>query len=266
MKRLTALLCAFLLLFSLCACGTDPGEQPEPAPQLSEELCGDWTAETGDGSLVWTLSEDGTACIPIQEQTPEGRIGGYGTWSWEESSQTVTVSFGKQLHFSRMQEDGFDKLFCPELNMTLVGLEHYEAARSKKFVVAELTDENIWDYFMLEQVPNPMDENGERIYKEVFVMRNAQYDSGLLYWGERDVNMEFIYWATYDLNVLKAPYGVNFYVDDFNSVKASGTLMFIRAEYVEDEAYTGRERTLTLYTGETKTETFDGFRYAQYPY
>ena len=265
MKRLTALLGAFLILL-LCACGAETAQQPEPTPALPAELCGDWTAETGDGSLIWSLTEDGTARIPIQENTALGRMGGYGSWSWEEATQTVTVDFGKRLQFSRLEEDGFSKLFCPELNVTLVRTADYAAAREQKFVTVELTDENVWDYFILEQVPAPVDETGARIYKEVFVMRNAQYDNGLLYWDEQDVNMEFIYWTTYDLNVLKAPYGVNFYVNTFNSVKASGTLTFIRSDYVQHYNYTGTQRTLTLCTGETKTETFTQFRYGNYPY
>lgn len=165
-----------------------------------------------------------------------------------------------------VEEDGFVKLYCPLLNQTLVRCEEREAAYAAKFVDVELTAENIWDYFRLEQVPSPVDENGERIYKEVFVMRNAQYENGLVYWSESDVQMDFIYWTTYDLRAEKAPYGVSFYVDSFNSVTAEGRLTFVKSDHVTEYAYDGAQRTVVLYSGETKTETFEKFRYGNYPY
>ena len=266
MKR--TLLYLLSLIFLLTGCSqlaqTAPEPTPEPTPNPLETYSGEWTWEFGDGSVVWELYDDGRFLVPEQTYDTYYSIAGYGTWRVEKDCLMMTLAADFPLRI--IEEDGFSKLYCPLLNQTLVRCTEREAAYAAKYVDVQLTSENVWDYFRLEQVPSPVDENGERIYKEVFVMRNVQYDNGLLFWSESDVHMDFIYWTTYHLRAEKAPYGLNFYVNNFNSVTADGCLTFIRSDHVAEYTYDGEYRCVALNSGETKTELFEGFRYGDYPY
>lgn len=268
MKRAILILLSLILLLAGCSqqMQTEPEPTPEPTPTPNplEAYSGEWTWEGGDGSVVWKLFDDGRFLIPELTYDTYRSISGYGTWRIGEDELYMTLAEEFPLLF--VEEDGFTKLYCPLLNQTLVRSADREAAYAAKFVDVELTSENIWEYFALEKVPSPVDENGDRIYKEVYVVRNAQYDNGLIYWSESDVQMDLVYWSTYDLRIEKAPYGVNFYVKNFNSVTAEGTLTFIRGDHVADYMYDGLQRKLVLNSGETKTEDFDTFRYGNYPY
>lgn len=257
-----------LVLLCLSACGmvsmSKPQPTPAPTPNPLEAYSGDWTWEFGDGSIVWHLYDDGRILMP--EQTYDGyrQIGGFGSWTLSESGLTVT--FGDTYPLQLVEEDGFAKLYCPLLNQTLVRTEQRQEAYAAKYVDVILTDENLWDYFRLEQVPAPTDENGERIYKEVFVFRSTQYDNGLLYWAEKDVALDVTYWWSYRMHMDRAPFGVSVYVGRYDSHAAEGKLTFVRSDHVAEQFYDGKTRRLMLNSGETKTETFETFRYGNYPY
>ena len=258
------LLVSVLLCMSLSACAEEPEPMPAPTANPLGAYSGTWTWEFGDGSLVWTLYDDGRILVPKETYDGYRYVEGFGTWDLAADGVTVTLAERYPLHF--VQEDGFDKLYCPLLNQTLVRTEEREAAYAAKYVDITLTADNMWDYFRLEKVPNPVDENGERIYKEVFVMRSVPYDSGLLYWSEQDVRLDFIYWTTYHLRAETAPYGVNFFVNGFNSVDATGKITYVKADHVAEYSYDGAQRVIVLNSGESLKESFEGFRYGDYPY
>lgn len=266
MKRaILTLLSIFLLLTGCAQTGQEPAEPtPAPTPNLLEAYSGSWTWERGDGSIVWELYDDGRVLVPEQTYDTYRKLAGFGTWRIEGDGLVMTLaeSFPMQV----AEEDGFVKLYCPLLNQTLVRVDEREAAYSAKFVDVELTPENFWDYFRLEQVPAPVDENGERIYKEVFVFRNTQYENGLIFWSESNVQIDLVYWWSYRLRIDKAPYGAAVYVDTYNSTAAEGKLTFIRSDHVAQHTYDGNVRSIIANSGETVTETFDSFRYGEYPY
>jgi len=268
MKRAVLILLSLILTISLFGCSelTQETAEPTPAPTPNplEAYSGQWTWESGDGSIVWKLFDDGAFLVPQQTYDGYRSIAGLGTWDIEQDGLRMTLAdeFSMQI----VEEDGFVKLYCPLLNQTLVRCEEREAAYAAKFVDVQLTDENIWDYFRLDQVPAPVDENGERIYKEVFVMRNAQYENGLIYWTDEDVRLDLVYWWSYRLHADGAPYGVAFYVKNFNSAAAEGQITFIRSDHVAEYNYDGNVRTVVMNSGEVLTERFKNFRYGNYPY
>lgn len=266
MKRVILIFLSLFLLLTGCAQTVEepPESTPAPTPNPLEAYSGSWTWEQGDGSIVWELYADGRFLVPEQTYDTYRKIAGFGTWCIGDGSLTMTLaeSFSMQI----MEEDGFTKLYCPLLNQTLVRCEDREAAYSAKFVDVELTDENFWEYFLLEKVPVPVDENGERIYKEVFVFRNTQYENGLIFWAEEDVRIDLVYWWSYRLRIDKAPYGAAVYVNNYNSTAAEGKLTFIRSDHVAEHTYDGTVRRVVTNSGETVTEAFDAFRYGGYPY
>lgn len=214
--------------------------------------------------MVWSLRDNGTVIVPEQQVDPYSVIGGVGTWGGTE--QKLTVMLDRQVCLIPVSEDGYVKLHCPLLNQTLVRCDEREAAYEAKFVDVTLTDGNVWEYFALEQVPAPVDENGARIWKEVFVMTSPVYGEGLVYWSEKNVEIDFVYWTTYRQQADKAPYGVNFYVDEFNSVTARGTLTFVKADHVSEYRCDGDARTVVLKGGARSDQTFTDHRYDGYPY
>lgn len=264
-KRIWFLLCA-LLCGLLCGCSEKTDPEPTVTPNPLSAYSGTWTAETGDGSVIWTLSEDGQAFVP--EQTYDGyrRVGGTGTWRIHDDGTELTVELMEPVKLRIVEEDGYTKLHCPVQNVTLVRTAQRQAAYEAKFVDLTLTDENYGDYFYLEQVPSPTDEHGERIYKQVFVMRSGVYDEGLVFWAEDQVEIEFTYWTTYRLRSNGAPYGVSFYVDNFNSVTAEGTLTFVRSDHIKSYSYDGKTRVVELNCGTVLRESFETFRYGAYLY
>lgn len=258
-------ICLALLMLCLCLCGCESGETVSaPTESPLTAYVGQWTEERGDGGILWQFREDGTVLVPMQAVDPYRELGGLGTWTAD--GETLSVRLGEPVSLEVVTEDGFVKLYCPLLNLTLVRAEEREQAFADKYVEVELTDENLWEYFHLEQVPAPVDEQGERIYKELFVMRSSLYEDGWVFWGEEAVELRLTYWTTYELRTTKAPFGVNFYVDTFQQSKARGTLLFVKADHVAEYSYTGHRREVCLQTGEGKTEDFEGYRYAQYPY
>lgn len=264
MKRTVLQLLSFILCLCLSGCTAAKEALPEPTPNPLETYSGQWTWECGDGGEVWTLYDDGRVLLPPQSYDGYRTVGGFGSWTIGEEGLLMTFAETYPLYIR--EEDGFQKLYCPLLNQTLVRVENREAAYGAKFVDVELNAENVWNYFRLERVPYPVDENGQPIYKEVFVMRNAQYENGLVYWSESDVRLDFIYWTTYHLRCEQVPYGVNFYVDDLNGVTAKGRLTFVRADHIADYVYDGNERVVVLNSGETSNDAFETFRYGDYPY
>ena len=268
MKRIYEMICSVLMIIALVGCGmismdtTQP--TPEPTPNPLEAYSGEWTWEFGDGSIVWTLYDDGRILMPEQSYDGYRSIGGFGSWSITDSGLSMT--FAETYPLRIVEEDGFVKLYCPLMNQTLVRTHQREAAYAAKYVDVTLTDENLWEYFRLEQVPSPTDENGQRIYKEVFVFRSTRYDSGLLYWSEEAISLDFTYWWSYQMHMDRAPFGVSVYVDNYNAYSAEGSLTFVRSDHVAEHRYDGKTRTVVLNSGETKTEAFDSFRYGNYPY
>lgn len=253
------------LLLCLFLCGCNAAETvPEATPNPLSAYSGDWTAETGDGSVVWSFRDDGSVLVPAQWVDAYQSIGGMGTWSLGDEGLTVTLD--RAVPLIPLTEDGYTKLHCPLLNQTLVRTYEREAAYGEKFTDVTLTDENLWDWFTLCQVPAPTDEGGERLWKEVFVMTSPAYDDGLVYWSERDVALDFVYWTTYELQADKAPYGVMFYVDEFNSVHAEGTLTFVKRDYIAEYHCDGNSRKVVLTDGTVMETTFEDFRYDGYPY
>ena len=232
-----------------------PEPTPNPTPNPMEAYSGNWTWECGDGSLIWELYADGKCLVPEQS---------YGIWSL--SDETLTMTLAEDFSLQILEEDGFVKLYCPLINQTLVRCEEREAAYAAKFVDVALTSENFWEYFRLERVPAPVDENGKRIFKETYIFRNTQYENGLIFWSERDIGIDLVYWWSYRLHIDKAPYGAVVYEDYYNSTAAEGTLTFIRSDHVTEHSYDGAVRRIVTNSGETLTETFEGFRYDGYPY
>ena len=266
MKRVMCILLSVLLIFSFVACAAEeePEPTPTPTPNPLEAYSGTWTWEFGDGSVEWILYDDGRILVPQQTYDGYRSIGGFGTW--DLAAEGINMTLAETYPLQHVREDGFDKLYCPLLNQTLVRTEEREAAYAAKYVDVTLTSENLWEYFRLEKVPSPVDADGNRIYKEVFVMRSVPYDNGLVHWSEEEVRLDFVYWSTYGLHVDGAPYGVNFYVNRFNSAKAEGTLTFVKADHVAEYTYDGAQRVVVLNSGETLRETFETFRYGNYPY
>lgn len=266
MKRAILILLSLICVLTGCAQTAEepPEPTPEPTPNPLEAYSGNWTWECGDGGIVWELYDDGRFLVPEQTYDNYRKLAGFGTWSIDGDalSMMLAEAFSMQI----VEEDGFVKLYCPLLNQTLVRCEEREAAYGAKFVDVELTSENFWDYFRTEQVPSPVDENGERIYKEVFVFRNTQYENGLIFWSESDVRIDLVYWWSYRMHTDKAPYGAAVYVDNYNSTAAEGKLTFIRSDHVAEHSYDGTVRRIVTNCGETVTETFDEFRYGNYPY
>lgn len=257
------ILVSLLLCLLLCGCA-GAERSPEATPNPLSAYSGDWTAETGEGSVVWHFRDDGSVTVPVQSVDAYQSMGGLGAWSLTDAG--LTVSLDRELLLVSLTEDGYTKLHCPLLNQTLVRTHEREAAYGKKFVDVTLTSENLWDYFALRQVSEPTDESGERLWKEVFVMTSPVYEEGLVYWSERDVETDFVYWTAYELQADKAPYGVTFYVDAFNSVHAEGTLTFVKRDYVAEYHCDGDSRRVVLTDGTTMETTFETFRYDGYPY
>ena len=237
-----------MLLVLLCGCTADETEAEIPVPTpVPSVLCGEWVLETGDGGAVWLFREDGTVYVPTVPLDAYYAMGGLGSWTHE--GDRVTITLHEEIELNVLTEDGFTKLHCPAINSTLVRSHERQAAYDAKFVDVTLTDENVWEYFQLRQQDAPVDENGERIWMEVFVMCSGVYDSGLLYWSEQDVELDFVYWTTYQLQADRAPYGVNFYVDSFNSVTAKGTVTYVRKDHVAEYHCDGDSRRLVLNDG-----------------
>ena len=263
MKSKIVWLLAVVML--LCGCTAYETETdaavPTPAPSV---LCGEWVLETGDGTAVWQFCEDGRVYVPAVALDAYRTMGGFGTWVHE--GDTVTITLHTEIPLRVLSEDGYTKLFCPAINGTLVRSHERQTAYDAKFVDVTLTDKNVWDYFRLQQQEAPVDENGERIWMEVFVMGSGVYDSGLLYWSEQDVEMDFVYWTTYQLQADRAPYGVSFYVDSFNSVTAKGTVTYVRRDHVAEYHCDGNSRRLVLNDGTVWEQTFADHRYDGYPY
>jgi len=266
MKRAILILVSIFLLLTGCAQTQQepPEPTPEPTPNPLEAYSGSWTWERGDGSVVWELYADGRVLVPEQTYDKYRRLAGFGTWRIDSGSLVMTLA--EEFSMQIKEEDGFVKLYCPLLNQTLVRVDEREAAYGAKFVDVELTSENFWDYFRLEKVPAPVDENGERIYKEVFVFRNTQYENGLIFWSEEGVQIDLVYWWSYRMRIDKAPYGAAVYVDTFNATAAEGKLTFIRSDHVKEYSYDGHARCIVANSGETVTEVFDSFCYGEYPY
>ncbi len=263
MKRLILLIITILALCGCAAQAPEAASTPEPTANPYLVWAGEWTGETGDGSEVWYLLEDGRVRLPALSPDGYRTIGGYGSWTVGE---TLTVQVGDTLTLQPVSEDGLEKLYCPELNKLLVRTGEREAAYGAKFLEVQVTADTVKDYIYFEKVPAPTDESGQRIWKEVFVLRSSLYEQGWLYWGEREVDLDFRYWDSYHLDAEKMPFGVSFYVQNFNEIKASGTLVFIKADHVTEQQYDGDVRRLVCCSGEVWEEWFETHRYGEYVY
>lgn len=205
------------------------------------------------------ILEDGSVAI---EDTP------VGTWELSEDAATVTITSNddtvEPFALSILEEGGFTKLVGALFNSKPFGYaraEDYEAAFAEKFVVAELTSDNVRDY-----IGDPVDlgsaDSPAGTMQHCQVFPSQAYDDGLVYLG-----------CSCHVQLVGTHNGKSITIDStfpvicgwFENVVATGIgdsargeTYYIKAEYVA-ENYIDEEgyRTLVLTNGVTLR--FDGY-------
>jgi hypothetical protein len=271
MKRIFVYLLALALLFALCACSNhaeSPAQQREE--QLGEQRQADSGSEPADDPRqkeamapfvgTWVLECPVVDPAPFELQESGVFVSGNSTghWSVDTASGKLVIDGTAWLVF---EEDGFTKIrpdqtytsmYEPE-TCTRVMEKNRSAAAEKKFVVVDLSEENILDYVGQPVLAGNRLDNQGNITNACYLYPSLVYDRGLVFFASGDD----LCWECTDGN-MSISYGDCPYLYDSCQNELTGTawgrLCYIRADYVTDnrlELIDGFSyRVLTLTSGE----------------
>ena len=220
-------------------------------------LSGSW-AELGDylplfrpivswyGYLV--LEEDGT----WRSETTSG------TWDLDEGGKELTLRGTRGRTRVEVIRDGsLTKLVVEDLHLCFLRKNEIKDYIQERFVIVKLTDKNVGSYIKAPVcVGEILDEKDKRTGDSAWVIGSAAYEDGLVYYGRsEDFRLVIQELSSAGSRVVTLPYdtislstGLNF----GKITSASGTLVFVRSEYVRENRMTdARTRTLTFTDGTT---------------
>ncbi len=191
---------------------------------------GTWRSDTASGS--WEFSVDGNQIIL-------------------QSSRGKTVA-------DIVQDGAYEKLSVPDLHLNFFRKNKLKAYIEERFVFVDITAENVSDYIRKPvNIGVILDEKDKPTGDSAWVLGSGVYGEGLVYYGRsEDFSLTLQNNATGSTRVI-LPYdtlslttGATF----GHVTAASGTLVFVRSEYVSDNRMTdARTRTLTFTDGTTHT-------------
>ena len=198
----------------------------------SLKLARDGTFRSASTSGTWELSLDGTQLIL------------HGT-----RGRTVA---------DIVQDGSYLKLSIPDLHLVFLRSGELSDYKKERFVCVKISLDNVNDYISKPvNIGVILDEKDRPTKESAWVVNSPVFDTGLVYYGRsEDFEVTFQNNATGSRSI-SIPYdtlplatGATF----GHITAAKGTLVFIRAEYVEDNRMTdARTRTLTFTDGTTHT-------------
>lgn len=184
-----------------------------------------------------------------------------GTGSWELSADFTQVilsgSRGKTV-LDILADDSYDKLCASELHLTFLRVGELEDYIAERFVTVQLTSQNVGSYIArpvnIGIIP---DEKDQLTDESAWVLSSPAYREGLVYYGRsEDFQLRIQNTAGEDRAAI-LPYDTLPLLNGASYGKitqASGTLVYVRSEFVTDNRMTdARTRTLTFSDGTTHT-------------
>ena len=182
-----------------------------------------------------------------------------GTWDLNDDATQLILRGTRGKTVANIVQDGdYLKLCVPELNLNFLRSRELNAYIRERFVSVRITMENVRDYIASPvNIGVILDEKDRPTRESAWVLSSLAFGEGLVYYGRsEDFSLELQNNATGSRTViipfdtLPLTTGATF----GHITQASGTLVFVRAEFVADNRMTdARTRTLTFTDGTTHT-------------
>ena len=182
-----------------------------------------------------------------------------GTWELnEDGSQLILRGTRGRTTADIVQDGRYLKLSVPELHLSFLRSGELDDYIDERFVFAEITRDNVSEYIgrpvNIGIIP---DEKDRPTNESAWVLSSQVYNDGLVYYGRsEDFSVEIQNNATGSRS-FSIPYDTLPLVNGATFGRftgASGTLVFVRQEYVADNRMTdARTRTLFFTDGTTHT-------------
>lgn len=212
--------------------------------QLKGELVGDWYSITDEEDAVVSLHADGTAEI--------GRFS--YTWTLNQNMETVRLEGESRIVFEVLRREDLFALNNPYL-MTCLKEADYRDFCEKVFYTPASVESVLGEAV---DVGPLLDAEGKETGTRLFAFHSIAYDEGLIYF-RCSINFALDYSASSRFRgVLYEPFAAAPYTrgvrpENISVTSTSGTVTFIRSEYVESVSFDPetKERTITLKNGLT---------------
>ena len=182
-----------------------------------------------------------------------------GTWELtEDSGQLILRGTRGKTIVDIVQDGDYTKLSIPELHLNFLRSRELESYIEDRFVFVDISLDNVSDYIgRAVNVGIILDEKDRPTKESAWVLPSPAYSEGLVYYGRsEDFSIVLQNDATGSRSVT-IPYDTLALVTgaSFGRImQATGTLVFIRQQYVEENRMTdARTRTLTFTDGTTHT-------------
>ncbi len=181
-----------------------------------------------------------------------------GTWELNEDEAGLVLRGTRGKIQVRVVHDGSrTKLVMEDLHLCFLRKEQIRDYVGERFVTVRLTDQNAAKYITAPVcVGEILDEKDERTGESAWIIGSAAYADGLVYYGRsEDFRLVIQEFSSAGSRVVTLPYdtlalstGLTF----GRITEASGSLVFVRSEYVQENRMTdARTRTITFTDGTT---------------
>lgn len=226
--------------------------------EVVRNLTGEWS-ELSEALPLFRPIVSWFGPLVIEEDGTYSSDSGSGTWELSDdlSQLILSGSRGKTV-LSILVDGGYDKLFAPDLHLNFLRSGELDAYIDERFVAVNLSAGNVDEYISrpvnIGIIP---DEKDLPTDKSAWLLSSQAYDDGLVYYGRsEDFQLRIQNTAGEDLTAI-LPYDTLSLVNGATCGKitqATGTLVYIRSEFVSDNRMTdARTRTLTFSDGTTHT-------------
>lgn len=176
----------------------------------------------------------------------------------------IMIDFEIEYDFTYENFEGITVLMN-EYAGTYVREEDYDAVHNKVFVDVDLATVDISEYAEFVHLDYRLDDFGEKEPANTHLVVSEVYDQGLIYWGTTGGDVIVEYGGE---NTIHGgfPFGATSYVPEFGRMK--GTIVFIRAEYVDEYIFNESERKIvSKLFGSSPASAPAGYgNYVEFPY
>ena len=183
-----------------------------------------------------------------------------GTWELNEDGTQVILRGTRGKTVADIVQDGsYTKLSVPELRLSFLRSRELEDYIDERFVFVKINKDNVGDYIARPvNVGVIPDEKDRPTNESAWVLASRVYKKGLVYYGRsEDFEIEVQNNTYQGSRNASIPYDTLPLVNGCSFgkfIRARGTLVFIREEFVADNRMTdARTRTLTFTDGTTHT-------------